>query len=82
MIATDKEDYSQQQGMVAHARKDLAEALASLSFAAKAANRDLSRAKGNPDMTPVHEAWARVRDCEEGAYMAGLDLATAMGEDA
>jgi hypothetical protein len=81
MLAPDKEDYSRQEGMVEHARDDLAKAIASLVAEGKTAHRALSSKRGEPDMDRLTALWRNVQDCEEGYDTARYDLRTAMGED-
>lgn len=81
ILRADREDYSDQEDRVAVARRDLAEALAALHFAAKAAHRAASSSRGVPDLDDVYAAVSVVRRREEALDIANIDLATAIGAD-
>jgi hypothetical protein len=77
----DKEDYSRQESMVEAARKDLAEAIASLVAEGKLAHKAATSKRGEPDIARLGAFMRNVNDCEEGYELARYDLHTARGGD-
>lgn len=77
----DKEDFSRQESMVEAARKDLAEAIASLAAEAKRAHKACTSTRGEPDIDMLGAFMRNVKDCQEGYELARYDLHTARGGD-
>ena len=77
----DKEDFSRQESMVEAARRDLAEAIASLVAEGRLAHKAATSSRGEPDIDRLRAFMRNVTDCEEGYELAKYDLHTARGGD-